>query len=627
MAQLPQTVQISDTNILSCTKNGISGIYMAKSAYSHSQLVANLTRLTQLEVLYLNGGSMTGTLNPQVFAMPSLKYLHLGKMNFTGAFPETSTIEYLSITDNQQPLSLPNNFTKWARLRELNASNNMIYGPLSPTIGSLKNLTYLDLTNNHLTGQLPSSLGDLSSNLRMLDVRHNDLVGPIPDAIAKMKLYNTFGFDAVLFSPTGSTASSSSSPVLTPTVIGMIAGLVLVVGAVALLVHRKQRTLQRPDDGYDMGLSRDDASNDTLFAMNLVINKKLEGKGGAGAVYTALFGNCKCVAKIPLKKDHEYMLYQEMQMMDRFDSPYILKKLGFISGVELYLEEEIDRKPRCALVLEWMNLGSMNQYLSKKLDERTLLVMASRPRLCLQIARGLKAMHDLGWCHLDIKGDNVLLNLDTRTLEVNAKISDFGSMMQDGAVGQTLLTPGFIAPEASANCPKTKAFDVYAFGALLSKIVTVQNMPARWLQTNANFDAKKKSLEMVGVTAEMTELLLGCLQPKPSQRWTIDMVIERLEQMPASAWEVGMLRTLSMAQLTRVYQELQTEHMSVRKPMPSSLKMSYGSSVEFSTVIEECLSYDQERSLEPNLLLTLDQRIEQMFASQNVVYFSKNKGA
>ena len=66
-----------------------------------------------------------------------------------------------------------------ANLTSLNLGGNQLTGPIPPELGNLANLTELDLGGNELTGHIPAELGNLA-NLTELALYSNNLSGPIP---------------------------------------------------------------------------------------------------------------------------------------------------------------------------------------------------------------------------------------------------------------------------------------------------------------------------------------------------------------------------------------------------------------------------------------------------------------
>ncbi|KAL4271003.1 hypothetical protein AHAS_AhasUnG0030600 [Arachis hypogaea] len=61
----------------------------------------------------------------------------------------------------------------------LNLSRNSLNGEIISNIGNLQSLEFLDLSRNHLSGRIPSSLSKID-RLAMLDLSNNDLDGKIP---------------------------------------------------------------------------------------------------------------------------------------------------------------------------------------------------------------------------------------------------------------------------------------------------------------------------------------------------------------------------------------------------------------------------------------------------------------
>ncbi len=72
-------------------------------------------------------------------------------------------------------------------------------------------------------------------------------------------------------------------------------------------------------------------------------------------------------------------------------------------------------------------------------------------------ARGLAALHDIGFVHRDVKPNNILVDRDG-----TAKLADFGLARQ--GVGEELVgTPAFMAPEVRAGDGASPASDQYSF--------------------------------------------------------------------------------------------------------------------------------------------------------------------
>lgn len=209
----------------------------------------------------------------------------------------------------------------------------------------------------------------------------------------------------------------------------------------------------------------------------VTLSKKL-GAGTYGTVFVGLLQDGRYVAvKILDIDDDAPAENQEVQVHSKLAHPNIIR----------YLHSEVDKSqspPKLFVYLELVTGGSLTS------------IMKSLPDGCLPraVARiygrhlfeGLAYLHERGFAHRDIKGDNILVSQDTGI----AKLADFdqakivsgvwtirGGQGGGGAGGaaQTLAgTPFWIAPEVITQETGYDPFkaDVWSAGCTVAEMIT-----------------------------------------------------------------------------------------------------------------------------------------------------------
>ncbi|XP_058224536.1 probable LRR receptor-like serine/threonine-protein kinase At3g47570 [Rhododendron vialii] len=181
-----------------------------------------LYNISSLRVVSLALNQLFGTLIPDLgLALPKLQEFLISTNNFYGPIPSSignaSRLSKFDITDNSfngptpkslenlndleifgasgNPLgsnsgneldNIMNTFSNCSNLRELSLSANNFSGLLANSIANLsKFLSYLDITENHISGSIPVGIGNLM-NLQSFMVGENTLSGSIPESIGKL---------------------------------------------------------------------------------------------------------------------------------------------------------------------------------------------------------------------------------------------------------------------------------------------------------------------------------------------------------------------------------------------------------------------------------------------------------
>ncbi|CAA6670456.1 unnamed protein product [Spirodela intermedia] len=215
---IPQCSQLMRLNHLNLAVNNLSGKVHDK-----------FTDFAQVEFLNLGGNSFTDNLE-WTKGLRQIKILLLGQNNFYGEIPtHLCRLHYLHLLDlfhnnlsgvipqcldntglNRRPdldIDLASNLHLWFHKIKgsfynyignnlylfvaMDLSSNHLEGQIPHSIGNLTSLKSLNLSFNHLTGLIPTTLSGLQS-IESLDLSHNELEGSIPSELLQLSSLEIF---------------------------------------------------------------------------------------------------------------------------------------------------------------------------------------------------------------------------------------------------------------------------------------------------------------------------------------------------------------------------------------------------------------------------------------------------
>ncbi|XVF79024.1 hypothetical protein PTKIN_Ptkin14bG0186200 [Pterospermum kingtungense] len=155
---------------LSCFSNSLSGT-----------LPHEVGRLQNLETLSLLNNSFTGSIPPSIFNISTLRFIGLHFNRFSGQLPSTTG------------LRLP-------KLQELHLAINELSGPIPPSLTNATQLVHIQLLNNSFSGFIPDTFGNLRY-LKRLDLSHNNLSSrpSSPELSFLRSLTNCKDLEALIF--------------------------------------------------------------------------------------------------------------------------------------------------------------------------------------------------------------------------------------------------------------------------------------------------------------------------------------------------------------------------------------------------------------------------------------------
>jgi len=148
-------------------------------------------------------------------------------------------------------------------------------------------------------------------------------------------------------------------------------------------------------------------------------------------------------------------------------------------------------------------------------------------------AQGLRAMHQMGFAHCDIKPNNIL-----RNDKGEVKVIDFGQSCRLGTVKERIQgTPDYIAPEQVTRRPISVQTDVFNLGATLYWALTSKPIPTLYTvnkkgENSFLLDSKIETPMDLNprIPPAVSNLVMECIATSPSKRPAdMDQFINRLE--------------------------------------------------------------------------------------------------
>jgi serine/threonine protein kinase len=271
--------------------------------------------------------------------------------------------------------------------------------------------------------------------------------------------------------------------------------------------------------------------------------RRFIARGGMGEVYEAfdlLLDErvaLKTLASTVLDDDRAAFRFKgEVRLARKVTHPNVCRILEFGVHGRRHLNEE-ESVP--FLTMEFLSGETLAQRIAR---QGPYSPAAARP-LLRQILAGLKAIHDAGIVHRDLKSENVFLVADPRG-EERAVLMDFGlARAVDGSVPTTMPhrlaglagTIDCMAPEQiHGGIPVGPAADVFALGVLVYELLSGQRPFVRvppWQRLND--PSPRLAAAAPHLPRAWDALVRRCLERKPEDRFQqLDGVLEALPEPP-----------------------------------------------------------------------------------------------
>ncbi|RDX87756.1 Receptor-like protein kinase HSL1, partial [Mucuna pruriens] len=470
------------------TSSNLSSLILSNNSFSGelpSKLFWDLTRLE------IGSNKFSGGISVGITSAANLVVFDARNNMLSGEIPRELTrlsrLTTLMLDGNQLSGALPSAIISWQSLNTMTISGNKLSGQIPTAITALPNLVYLDLSENDISGEIPPQFDEFK--LVFLNLSSNQLSGSIPDEFNNLAFKNSFlnnprlcAYSPKLSLPNCMTKtaphSSNSSSKSHALILAAATVLVLLLATASMVFYILKRRWSKKHRGHNKvatwrltSFQRIDLREINLFSS--LTDNNLIGSGGFGKVYRVASnrpGECFAVKKIWNRKDVDDKL--EKEFMAEVEILGNIRHSNIVKLLCCYASENSK-----LLVYEYMENQSLDKWLhGKKKTSPSGLSWPARLNIAIGAAQGLCYMHhecSPPVIHRDVKSSNILLDSEFR-----AKIADFGlaKMLSKPGELHTMSTLagsfGYIPPEYAYSTKINEKVDVYSFGVVLLELVT-----------------------------------------------------------------------------------------------------------------------------------------------------------
>ena len=198
------------------------------------------------------------------------------------------------------------------------------------------------------------------------------------------------------------------------------------------------------------------------------------------------------------------------------------------------------------VALEYVE-DSLQNVLRRAREKGRRISPTAAAQLLRPVSQALDALHSLGWVHLDVKPQNILIFKGGR-----AVLADFGIAQRRGVMTHA-CTPQYASPEqAAGDRPVGPWSDIYSLGVVLYQMVTGR-LPVRGDQDivllNGHLEATPPSPRKVNpkLTHAQDRAILKALAKSPQDRFRVashlieamlrpDNFVSGAREIPSNAW-------------------------------------------------------------------------------------------
>ena len=269
-----------------------------------------------------------------------------------------------------------------------------------------------------------------------------------------------------------------------------------------------------------------------------VINGRFEiikniGVGGMGAVFQAFDQELNEVVALKVLKSNQDNAEEINQLKDEIK---VARRISHPNVVRIHDFGQLSSN--VFISMEFVQGYTLEQILkfAKKLRPQ------AAKHAAMHICEGLKAAHDSGVIHKDLKPANIIVELDA-----SIKLMDFGIASVDNVISgersSELIggTAAYISPEQALGKGADERSDIYSLGILLMEMFIGQrpfyaSNDQDLMLKHVNEEPLPISYQWADAPQALEQLINDCLAKKPKDRpQSVQAIISRLKQIRFSA--------------------------------------------------------------------------------------------
>ena len=247
------------------------------------------------------------------------------------------------------------------------------------------------------------------------------------------------------------------------------------------------------------------------------------GKGAGSTIYkvrNARTGKVYALKHVRRQDDPEGRFFEQIQTECRVGRAVCHPNVRAIH--ELHRLRKMLRIVELYLIMEYLD--------GKTLDRAGITDLLRLVSVFAAIGAGLRAMHQVGFVHADIKPNNVMI-CDGQKI----KIFDLGQSCRRGSVKQRIQgTPDFIAPEQVMKLLVDERTDVFNLGTTMYWCLTRRAFPTRiksQMRSGAiDIASARHALTPQEIDPEvpvvLSNLVMDCCRNSPGSRPGMDEVLD-----------------------------------------------------------------------------------------------------